>query len=158
MSIFTQRILPAAVLAVALHTSPGVLADDSFRATDPLVVTHNMVNAWNALDVDAIVAIFSEDAHFQSMMKEPIVGRAELKKHFGRLLQNASHLELKLRHVAVTGNTVFVERIDVFTVNGKPGSVPVVAVMDIEDGYVARWREYYDRADLLSEMGVTQGH
>jgi uncharacterized protein (TIGR02246 family) len=149
-----RRIAPF-VMAFSLILAAPAMAADAGQHGSPLVVAHNMVIAWNQLDVDRIVNTFSEDAVFQSMMLEPIVGRAALTEHFSKLLENATHLELQLRNVAVSGNTVFLERVDVFTVNGKHGSVPVVAVMDIEDGKVARWREYYDRADLLEEMGVS---
>lgn len=123
--------------------------------TDPLVVAHNMVLAWNALDAEAIGGLFAEDGTYQSMMKEPIAGRSTIQAHFAGVLEGATYLQLRLRNVAVNGNVVFLERLDVFTVNGKEGATPVVAVLEIADGKVKAWREYYDRADLLREMGVT---
>jgi limonene-1,2-epoxide hydrolase len=32
-----------------------------------------------------------------------------------------------------------------------------VGVLDIRNGKVREWREYYDRASLLREMGVSPG-
>ncbi|WP_165793782.1 nuclear transport factor 2 family protein [Hyphococcus luteus] len=124
-------------------------------SSSSLDVANEMVTAWNDLDTDRIVALFAEDGSLHSMMKEPIIGREKLRDHIGALLNGATHLELNLRTVAVKGNTVFLERVDEFTVNGKPGSVPVVGVLDIKNGHVVEWREYYDRNQLLSEMGVS---
>jgi len=48
----------------------------------------------------------------------------------------------------VVGDVVMLERVDDFVFNGQPGQVPVVGVMEIEDGKVSAWREYYDYATL----------
>jgi limonene-1,2-epoxide hydrolase len=121
----------------------------------PLAVVHEMVIAWNELDVEKIVSLFSEDGEFHSMMQgDPHRGRQVLRRHLSQLFEGATHLKLHLRNIAVTGNSVFLERVDVFNVNGKRGEIPVAAVLDVEDGHVVSWREYYDRAQLLEQMGV----
>lgn len=132
------------------------VAVESTLEAESIAVAKEMVVAWNELDVDKIANLFSEDAVLHSMMIEPIQGRENLREHLGALLENASRLELQLRTVSATGNTVFLERVDDFDVNGKHGSVPVTGVLVIEDGKVAEWREYYDRNELLTEMGVIQ--
>ena len=38
----------------------------------------------------------------------------------------------------------------------KPGAVPVVGVLDVKGGKVKAWREYYDRAQLLKELGAAE--
>jgi limonene-1,2-epoxide hydrolase len=58
--------------------------------------------------------------------------------------------------MGVIDGLVFVERVDRFVYDGKPGAVPVVGVLDVKDGKVQVWREYYDRAQLLKEMGVKE--
>lgn len=137
------------LLGVAMNTTEA-----RAESANPLVVVHDMVNAWNALDPDAIADLFAEDGRFQSMMADPILGRETLREHFSTLLAGATHLELQLRNIAVSGNAVFLERVDVFTYKGKEGRVPVACVLEIVDGKVQEWREYYDRADLLAEMGI----
>lgn len=123
--------------------------------SDPaLTVANEMVTAWNELDLDRIVETFAEDGVLHSMMIDPIVGRDDLRSHIGKVIEGATRLELKLKTVAVTGNTVILERVDDFDVNGRSGAVPVVGILVIEDGLVAEWREYYDRNQLLSEMGM----
>mgnify|MGYP006279988893 FL=1 len=148
--------LRALTLPLAFSTALA-MAQPDWRADNPLVVAHEMVNAWNALDVERMSALFAEDARFQSMMLAPMQGREVLREHFGQLLEGATALELRLRNIAASGNTVFLERVNVFTYEGREGSVPVVAVLEIEDGRVQAWREYYDRASLLSEMGLAEG-
>ncbi|MCB2109235.1 MAG: nuclear transport factor 2 family protein [Rhodobacteraceae bacterium] len=135
-------------LAVSPHWSVQA-ADQS-----PKAVALEMVDAWNTLDLDRMIDMFAEDGVLHSVMVDPIVGREDLRAHLAPLLVGVTKLELKLKNVVVSGNTVFLERVDEFDINGSHGAVPVVGVMEIENGKVKEWREYYDRATLLSEMGI----
>lgn len=133
-----------------------IMSNVSIAADPPLVVVHEMVLAWNAIDADAIADLFSEDGSYQSMMDEPVYGREVIREKFTALLAGATELKLHLRNIANAGNVVFLERVDEFTYKGKEASVPVVAVLEIEDGKVTAWREYFDRAELMEAMGL--GH
>ncbi|MFX7784629.1 limonene-1,2-epoxide hydrolase family protein, partial [Acinetobacter baumannii] len=46
------------------------------------------------------------------------------------------------------------ERTDEFVYKGHHGKVPVVGILEVEGDHVKVWREYYDRAELLREMGI----
>ena len=139
------------VAAVGLVLMPAVA-----RAADatPQAAAHEMVKAWEALDLDRIMRAFSDEPVLQSMMSEPIKGQATIREHLAALLKSATKLELKIKNEAVVGNTVFLERVDEFDISGHHGVTPVVGVMEIEKGKVKVWREYYDQATLLREMGV----
>ncbi len=152
---FTRLV--AAGAALALVSGPALAQDDAVAESDPAAVAQAMVDAWDAIDTDAVADLFAEDGVLHSMMlPEPIVGRESLREHIGALLADTTHLELVLRNVAVTGNTVFLERVDTFEYRGIEGAVPVVGVLVIEDGLVAEWREYYDRNQLLSALGLAE--
>jgi limonene-1,2-epoxide hydrolase len=56
--------------------------------------------------------------------------------------------------MGIIDGLVFMERTDRFIYKGKAGSVPVVGILDVRNGKVQEWREYYDRASLMSAMGV----
>lgn len=119
-----------------------------------IAVVQDMIAAWNARDGDRIADLFTEDGVLHSMMIDPIVGRENIRPRIKFLVDNATYMEIKPRNIAVAGNSVFLERTDNFTFKGHTGSVPVVGVLEIEDGKVKEWREYYDRAELLKAMGV----
>jgi limonene-1,2-epoxide hydrolase len=65
-----------------------------------------------------------------------------------------TEVRIVVRNAAVVGDSVFLERVDGFVLDGRPGAMPVVGVLEIEDGKVREWREYYDRATLLRGMGL----
>jgi limonene-1,2-epoxide hydrolase len=123
----------------------------------PVKVAEEMVDAWNKIDLDRIIDTFAEDGVLHSMMIEPVKGRQALRTRLGAFLTGATRLNLQVKNVAVVGNTVFLERVDDFDYKGKSGAVPVVGVMEISDGKVKIWREYYDRDQLLREMGISEG-
>ena len=122
---------------------------------DPNVaVVMEMIEAWNARDGDKIAELFTADGVLHSMMIDPIRGREAIRPRMKFLVDNASYMKIEPRNIATVGNIVFLERTDNFTFKGHTGSVPVVGVLEIENGKVKEWREYYDRAELLEAMGV----
>jgi limonene-1,2-epoxide hydrolase len=156
-------------LTVALAAAAGLMAPalsscsaepeakENAVAQDPSVaVVMEMIDAWNERDADKIADLFTEDGVLHSMMIDPIKGREAIRPRIKFLVDNASHMKIEPRNIATVGNTVFLERTDSFTFKGHSGSVPVVGVLDIRDGKVAEWREYYDRAELLEAMGVKE--
>jgi len=114
-----------------------------------------MLDAWHTLDLEGTVNMFTEDGVFHSMMSEPVKGRNTLKTFLGKLFAGMTELTLDVRTESVAGNTVILERLDTWVFKGKPGKIPVVGVYDVENGLIKEWREYYDRAVLLEEMGIT---
>jgi limonene-1,2-epoxide hydrolase len=143
----TLRFSLLPLLALSLLAAP-------LKADEAEEVAMDMVEAWNAVDLDRVISLFTPDGVLHSMMTDPIVGREQLRHHLQPLFDGIDELELNLRRVVVDGDTVFIERVDEFVFNGKRGAVPVVGVLEIRDGAVAEWREYYDRAQLYGEMGI----
>jgi limonene-1,2-epoxide hydrolase len=47
---------------------------------------------------------------------------------------------------------VYVERMDIFDINGHHGEIPIVGVFVLRDGLIAEWREFYDRQSFAAVM------
>lgn len=140
------------VICMSLLAAPAS-ADSSEQK---LATVERMIEAWNARDWNRVYDLFAPDGVLHSMMLPPIVGREAIKQRLGTLAAGISRIELRVRHMGVVDGVVFVERVDDFVYRGKHGTVPVVGVIEVEDGQVKVWREYYDRAQLLEAMGVAQ--
>lgn len=124
--------------------------------TEKLAVGEAMIAAWNVMDWSAATALMTEDASLHSMMIEPVVGRDTIHDRFVHLGEMAESIDLKVRNMGVINGTLFMERLDTFVCNGKSGAVPVCGVLEFNGDKIAVWREYYDRNQLLSEMGLTE--
>lgn len=119
-----------------------------------IAVVMDMVDAWNAKDWSRVVDLFATDGVLHSMMVEPIVGRKAIGARISHIGEGIESITLNIKHVGVVDDVVFVERVDEFVYKGHSGKVPVVGVIEIKDGAVKEWREYYDRQELLSAMGL----
>ena len=116
---------------------------------EKLEVTNKMITAWNTLDWDTVFDLFAEDGILHSMTSEPIVGRENIRSRLQFLADGIDQIELKIENMGVINDVVFIERADIGTFNGRPFSIPVVGVLEIENGKVQVWREYYDKATLV---------
>lgn len=145
--------LMAMVLTLAMTALPAHAADSD---ADKVAVAREMIHAWKVADWRKVADLFAEDGVLRSMMIEPVVGRAAIYDRIAALGAGApGGVILDVSHMGVVDGLVFIERVDRFVYKGRPGSVPVVGVLDIRDGKVREWREYYDRAQLLNALGET---
>jgi len=143
---FLMPVMLTAALAVGACT-PSASQDE-----EKLVVANEMVQAWNNRDWERVYQLFAEDGVLHSVMIEPITGRKNIRNRLSGLAAGIERIELQIRNMGVVNNVVMLERVDNFVFNGKHGSVPVVGVMEIADGKVTEWREYYDHATLAAAL------
>lgn len=149
-----QRIL--AVLGVLLLVAA---ATPAYADTDAqkLATVRQMIDAWNTRSWQQVYDLFAQDGVLQSMMLEtPTVGREAISKRIGTLAEGISKIELRVKHIGVVDGVVFIERVDDFVYRGHHGAVPVVGVVEVEQGRIKIWREYYDRAQMIEAMGLKQ--
>src|SRR6185436_15861399 len=131
----------AAACAILLTVAALPAAADT--DAQKLATVRQMIEAWNTRNWQQVYELFAADGVLQSMMlSEPTVGREEI--------------ELRIRHLGVADGVVFIERVDDFVYRGHHGAVPVVGVVEVEQGRVKAWREYYDRGQMLEAMGLKE--
>ena len=136
-----------ASLTLALALASPTFAQDTDASR--LAVARDMIAAWKHADWRKVADLFAEDGTLRSMMVAPVEGRPAIYERIAALGKGAPDgVTLDVAHIGVIDNLVFMERVDRFVYNGHPGAVPVVGVLDIKDGKIVEWREYYDRASL----------
>lgn len=156
-----RRGLAAIALAVGLiggtMTGTGAMAATESKADQAKVaVVREMFAAWDARDWQKVVDMFADDGVLQSMMLEPVKGRASIDARIKHMGAGISQIHLDVKHIGVIDGVVYVERVDRFTYNGHTGAVPVMGAIEVKDGRVQVWREYYDRNELLKAMGIAE--
>lgn len=149
-----QRILAAIGIILLTAAAPAALADTDAQK---LATVQKMIEAWNTRNWQQVYQLFAEDGVLESMMlPAPTVGREAISKRIGALAKDISRIELRIRHMGVADGVVFIERVDDFVYRGKHGAVPVVGVVEVEQGRVKAWREYYDRDQMIEAMGLKE--
>jgi limonene-1,2-epoxide hydrolase len=115
-----------------------------------------MAAAWKAIDWRKVADMFTPDGVLHSMMVEPIVGREAIYKRVAGLGDGLDSITLNISHMGVIDGILYMERVDEFVIRGRAGSAPVVGVLEFEGPLIKVWREYYDRAHLLKNMGLAE--
>ena len=150
-----RRRMLAVLSALLLATVASSASADT--DAEKLETARQMIAAWNTRNWEQVYELFAADGVLESMMlPEPTVGREAIKQRIGVLAKDISKIELQIRHIGVADGVVFIERVDDFVYRGHHGRVPVVGVLEIQQGRVKAWREYYDRAQMIEAMGLKQ--
>ncbi|MBY8822058.1 nuclear transport factor 2 family protein [Sphingomonas colocasiae] len=150
----------AAALMAAI-SAPAFAGDspqqEKSMAKDPkIAVVERQIEAWNTRDWAGAGAMFADDAVLHSMMIEPINGQKAIAERIAQLGDGTESIKLDVRNIGRVGDVVFIERVDRFVYKGHAGAVPVVGVLEVEGDKIKAWREYYDRAMLVREMGLSE--
>jgi len=120
-----------------------VTPDGSAEANDALV--RDFMAAWERRDTAFILDRMTEDAVYHAMPLTPIVGKDALAP-WVRKFEAVPPGRLEVRHQLASGDAVMNERTDSITLNGKPVTLPICAVFEVERGRIRAWREYFDLA------------
>lgn len=114
-------------------------------------VVMKFIQAWNDKDWDAIEAAFTDDVVYHNIPMEALEGKAAASAGI-RAMQPES-VDWQVLNIAENGNVVLTERLDNFVMaDGKQISVPVMGTMEIEDGKIRAWRDYFDLATFTNQM------
>ena len=107
---------------------------------DPATVIQRQLDAYNARDVEALLATYAADARqFEYPDKLLASGHAEMRPRFLARFQE-SNLHAHLLHRIVVGNTVVDhERITRVFPEG-PGTLELVAIYEVRAGLIAEAR------------------
>ncbi len=111
-------------------------------------ITTAFIDAWETLDVDAIMDFFTEDAIYTNIpMDPPNNGKAEIRAFIEGFVGSASEIEFIVHHqIESADGIVMNERTDRINFNGKVVNLPVMGIFEFRDGKICAWRDYFDMA------------
>jgi limonene-1,2-epoxide hydrolase len=111
------------------------------------------VAAWEARDLDSIIARLAPDALYHNIPMSPLKGREAIRAGLAPFLAGASEVRWTIHHIAENvAGVVLTERTDVFVMGGKTLSIPVMGIFEFRDGLISAWRDYFDLADFQRQM------
>ena len=114
-------------------------------------VVMSFIQAWNDMNWDGIEALFADDVIYHNIPMAPLNGKAEAMQMI-RGMQPQS-VDWEVLNIAENGNVVMTERVDNFVMaDGKELSLPVMGTMEISDGKISAWRDYFDLASFTGQV------
>jgi uncharacterized protein (TIGR02246 family) len=102
-------------------------------------------DAWVARDANAIAQMFAPDGEIIVPGKR-WQGQGEIRAEVARFAQQYSNVKIDIRRIIVEGNQAVVEwhYEDTENATGLRNKADDAIVVDFQDGWIYRWREYFD--------------
>jgi limonene-1,2-epoxide hydrolase len=117
--------------------------------SSPLEIAKTFLTAMLNEDYDAGLRYVADDVEYTNLplgtVRGPAGIRAVLEPFFAPTLEN--HFVLK--RSAVSGDTVFIERVDRHRLETGWVELPVAGVLEVKGGLITVWRDYFDAATIL---------
>lgn len=126
---------------------------------DPLRVVLDFFRSFEGNDVEEAVKFVADDLEYVNVPfgfeAGTVIGpdgmRAVLVPAFAGVLRN----EFVVRTTAVSGDTVFVERLDRHQLPNGWAELPVTGVFTVRDGKITQWRDYFDMNVFATQMAAS---
>lgn len=144
-----SRLLPS----IATSCYRGALSEGNCVTgeSDNVRIVRDFCAAWRRRDTDELLGFFAADAVYHNMPIEPLRGVDAIRDTVSAFVVPAEHIEFELLAIASSGDFVFTERVDRFTMMGKSIALPVAGVFEIRNGKIAAWRDYFDLQTWLRQ-------
>ncbi len=115
--------------------------------------------AWDNLDIDAVLDLMSEDAIYHNMPMEPLVGQEQIRGFLTAFLGAASFCRFQILTTVADEQRVVTERLDSFTLGDNTLSeLPVLGIFEFNaEGKINNWREYFDLKTWVDKGGPAIG-
>ena len=123
--------------------------------SDNETVVREFIAAWSEGDARKLADFFTEDAVVWNDGRTTVRGREAIHEHFAAQLSVCTDCEFEITETAVSGNTVFNERIDRMKIAGAPTELPVAGVFEVDEaGKVTAWRDYFDLNSVMTQLSA----
>lgn len=117
------------------------------------------IQAIEARDVNAAVAMLALDVSYENVPMQPIKGRAATAQVLNGFLGGASVVEWPCSSQYEVGNVVFNERLDRFKIGEGWLELPVAGIFHVgDDGLITLWRDYFDLNTYMTQMKELGAH
>ena len=111
------------------------------------------IAAWEAKDVEGIVARMTPDAHYVNVGMSDSRGRDAIRAMLIPFVGGADQIRWTVHHIAQSADgAVFTERTDVFVMGPKTLTVPVTGICEFRSGLISAWRDYFDLPGFQAQM------
>lgn len=119
----------------------------------PLSIARRFMTLMEPLNYDEALKLVAENCEYTNpppigTVHGPAGIRAVLEPFFGPTREN----EFRIVREAVSGNTVFLERLDRHLFGEKWVELPVTGVFEVHNGLITYWRDYFDAATIMSQL------
>ena len=119
----------------------------------PGEVVTALIRANESRDIDAVVALMTDDVEYENVGMGVCTGHDEVRALLGPFYGAAGRVAWEVLAQIESGSTVMNERVDRFYLaGGKEASARVAGYFEVAGDQVRRWRDYFDTTALLTQL------
>ncbi|EJJ25000.1 limonene-1,2-epoxide hydrolase family protein [Rhizobium sp. CF142] len=122
----------------------------------PIETAKTFFAHWSANRIEEALAMLADDVLYDNVPLPDITGRENVRKfHADFGIGTAFNVDWQVTEIAVSGNVVLNERIDVFThESGGRITLPVMGTITVENGKITLWRDYFDLGSFERQLAA----
>lgn len=119
--------------------------------SDPRDLVREFFAAWTDHDPAKVASFFTEDGVYHNIPMEKVQGREAIEALVSGWLAQMGAVEFRFDRLIVDGDTIVMERADLVEgPAGEPRELAVMGIMELRDGKISAWREYFDLAQMVA--------
>jgi limonene-1,2-epoxide hydrolase len=119
--------------------------------TSPGDVVRSFIAAWNANDLERVLAHLHDEVIYHNMPLQPLHGLAAVRAYL-QGIGRFDWIDWKLLALAECGDKVLTERVDKFSLRGTAVSLPLMGIFEVDGGRIRAWRDYFDLASYRRQL------
>ena len=116
-------------------------------------IIRNFIAAGSQLDADKLFSYCASEGVYHNMPAEPVAGHEALKQFIGGFIKPWTKTTWDILNITASGDLVFVERLDRTELGEIKVDLPCCGVIEMEDGKIKIWRDYFDMATYTKPLG-----
>jgi limonene-1,2-epoxide hydrolase len=121
--------------------------------SDAIELIERFCAEWGrGIDVETIVGYFTEDAVYHNIPVDPVTGHDGIRAMLAMFATGPERIEFRVANIVGDGNIVMTERVDVFVFADFTVELPVMGTFEVRDRKIAKWRDYFDLNQYMSQM------
>ena len=116
-----------------------------------------MIDGFNKIDLDAIVACFADDAIYDNVPMAAVQGTDAIRATLQGFMGAASEVQWDIVNIVADGGVVLTERVDKFKINNQWIELRVMGTFEVADGKITAWRDYFDMNQFQTQFAAASG-
>jgi limonene-1,2-epoxide hydrolase len=130
------------------------LSPDTMQApaNDPIAVVESFFRALEAKDLDAALALMSDDVVYQNVPLPADRGKPAVERTLKSFQKIFDGFEVRMRNIAARDGVVLTERVDVLSGPFLYIDIWVCGTFEVKDGKITLWRDYFDLAECAAKV------
>ncbi len=113
-----------------------------------IAVVEEFLRHLERLDLDAALALMSDDATYQNVPLPIDRGKPAVRRTLERMMGAGSGFQVVNHNMAANGPVVLTERTDILSIGKVHAAFWVCGTFEVHDGRITLWRDRFDWVDF----------